>query len=172
MDFCQQRRSGRSARPGAGGGEEGEQAAAPGPEAEAAAVAAQGRGDADPPAPAAGEEVDSCDEERKERGDEHDLDRPASDDAAAQIDVARRAGGQCDSLLEGVDDVLGRAPDLAEPRPVEPARPVADPARRPVGGRRDRHRRDAARNERRLLVRAEREAEVDELPERTRPERI
>ncbi len=47
--------------------------------------------------------------------------------------------------------------------------PFPGPCRRPVAAGRDRHRGHAARDEGRLLVRAEREAEVDELAERARP---
>ena len=106
--------------------------------------------------------------------DEHELDRPAADDPAAEVDVARRPGRERDALLERVEHVLRGAADLAERGSrLQALRRVAD-ARScgPVAGGRDRDRRDAAGDERRLLVEAEREAEIDELAERARPPRL
>ena len=96
-----------------------------GPESEPAAIAAERRRDADPPAAAAREEVDRRREERQQRADEHELDRPAADDAAAEIDVARRRGRERDPLLQRVDHVLRRAlPDLPQPRRTQPCAAV------------------------------------------------
>ncbi len=136
---------------------------------EAAPVAAERRRDADPPPPAAREQVDRRREERQQHRDQHDLDRPAADDPLSEIDVARRPRGQRDALLHRVERVLHGAPDLLEPAHVEISDRVAGSARRAIGRRRDRHRRNAARDERRLLVEAERESEVDQLAQRTGP---
>ena len=75
------------------------------------------------------------------------------------------------------EQLLRRAADLSEPRSAlrraEEAGRVADLARRPVAGRRDRQGRDAAAEQRRLLVEAEREGEIEQLAERARaPRRV
>src|SRR5262249_57830354 len=86
--------------------------------------------------------------------------------------VAGRAGRERDALLEGVDGVLGGAADLAEAGRAEVGRVVARARARPLPGRRHRHRGDTPGDERRLLVEAEGEAEVDQLPERARSPRL
>ena len=145
-----------------------EHAPRPAPEGEPAAVAPKCGRDRDVAPAAAGEEVDGGDEERQQHRHEHDLDRPPADDAVSEVDVARRPGRERDPLLERVDDVLGRPADLPQACGVQRVRLLPGP----VGAGRDRHRRDAACDERRLLVRAEREPEVDELAEGARPSRL
>ena len=171
-DAVERRRSPRTMWPRAEDAEQGEEKADPDPEDESAPVAAERRRDPDAPSPAACEQVDRRREEGQEHRDQHDLDRPAADDALSEVDVARRALGERDALLHRVESVLRRAADLLQPPYVQRSRGVAGPARRPVAPGRDRHRRDAARDERRLLVEAEREAEIDELAQRSRPARL
>src|SRR5581483_3768813 len=125
-----------------------------------------------PAPPAAREEVDGRCEIRQEHPDEHELDRPAAHDPAAEVDVARRPGREGDPLLQRVEDVLGGATDLQEAADVERRGDIGAAASRPVAAGRDRDRGHAAADERRLLVAAVREAEIDELAERARPRRI
>src|SRR5207247_9909695 len=146
--------------------EDGKETAAPGPEGEPAAVAPEGRRNADAAPAAAREEVDGCREERQQGADEHELDRPAAHDPAADEDVAGGPRAERDPLLHRIQGVLGRSADLQEPPAVEAPRVVAEPAARPVGRGRDRQRRDAAGDERGVLVAAVREAEVDQLANR------
>ena len=165
------RRDSGAARPRAREREELEEAADEEPEAEAAQVAPQRGRERDPAPPATGEEVDGGGEERKERRDQHELDRPAAHDARAKVDVRRGALRQVEPLVERAEELLRRAAELGETDPVEVLRRVAEGGRRPVARARERDRRDAAVDERRLLVEAEREREVDELAERARPAR-
>src|SRR5207248_9779751 len=87
-----------TASPEADPAEDEEDRADPGPEAEPAAIAAQGRGDANPSPPTAREEVDGSREEGQQHRDEHDLDRPATDQALPEEDVARRARSERNAL--------------------------------------------------------------------------
>ena len=128
----------------------------PEPEREPAAVAAQRRRERDPPPPAAREQVDDRGEERQQRGDQHELDRPAAHEPRAEIDV--RLAVPCASSSALVERAE-RAP--GPHRPSSPSRapssasgvsPNAGGGRVPAG--RQRHRRDAAADERRLLVEA------------------
>ena len=142
------------------------------PEQDAAPQASDRRHEPDPATAEEREEVDRRDEERQQRGDEHDLDRPAADDPRAEPDVRRRPLRQLEPFVERREQLLRRAPDLAEPRPAlrradKPGR-VADLARRTVAGRGERQRRDAAPEERRLLVRAEGKREIEQLSQRAR----
>src|SRR5581483_12510735 len=149
-----------------------EERADPAPEGEAAAVAAQRRRDLDPPPAAAREEVDRRDDERQQGGDEDDLERPAANEPLAEVEVAGGPLREGDALLHRGDRVLRRSSDLAEARHVETLARGSLAARRPISGGGDRHRGDAAADERRLLVGAEREAEVDQLPQPARPRRV
>src|SRR5581483_7913960 len=83
VDVVERGRAGNAVGPGAEHGEEREDGPAPRPEPEPAAIAAEGGRDADPAPPAAREEVDRRREERQQRTDQHELDGPAADDAAA-----------------------------------------------------------------------------------------
>ena len=118
-----------------------------------------------PPA-AAGEEVDGRREERQERGDEDELERPAVEEAGPEVDVGLGAARDLGGLVERAEERLRGEAELAEPLAAQGRERVALGRPRPAGARRDRDRRDAAGDERRLLVEAEREGEVDELRER------
>src|SRR4051794_34110035 len=168
-DAVECRRPRDTASPGAGEREDPEDDARPEPEGEPAPVAPKGGGNADPPPAAAREEVDGRREIREQCPDEQELDRPAADDAGAEVDVARRPGCERDPLLHRVDGSLRGPPDLAEAVHPKPGSVVAETRARPVAARRDGDRGDAAGDERRLLVSRVREREVDELPEGARP---
>ena len=71
--------------------------------------------------PAAGEEVDRSDRERQERSQEHELHRPAADEARSDVDVARRTLRELEAGVERADQVLGRPAELAQPRGAERA---------------------------------------------------
>ena len=83
-----------------------------------------------PPPPAAGEEVDRADEKRDERDDEDELDRPAADDPAPEVDVPRRSPRELDAAVERREDRLGGPAEADEPGPIEARRAcrVAAPA--------------------------------------------
>ena len=131
------------------------------PVGEPRAEASDRAGEPDAAAPAAREEVDRADEERQQRGDESELDRPALDDAPAEEEVARRRLVELQSAVERADEPLNRAPELAEPLLVD----LRVPEQRLGNVRRgrDRDRRRAAGDEDALLVEREREGEVEEL---------
>ncbi len=135
----------------------------PDPEEQPAAVAAQRRRQRNSPAAAAREQVDGRGEERKQAGDQHELDRPAADQARAEVEVARGSLRELEPLVERAEQILGRAPDLAEALRAEALARVPDRIGRRVARGRQRDRADSLREERRLLVEREREAEVDEL---------
>ena len=89
---------------------------------------------------AAGEQVDRGGHERKQHRDQDELDRPSLDHARADVDVGGRALHELEPLVERPEEILGGAPDLAEPRRVES---VVAGAGRPVPGRRKRDRGDS-----------------------------
>ena len=134
------------------------------PEGEACPQAPRGRQQRDPPPPAVGEEIDGTDEARHEQRDEQQLDRPAADDrdrpprrSSSFPAPARRPGRATRSAP------ARRAPSpRAGLRAALSARSV-NAVGRPLAGRRQRHRRNAARNERPLFVERDRKAEVDQL---------
>ena len=126
----------------------------------------------DPPPAAAREEVDRGDDERQQHRDQHELDRPAADEPLAEVDVARRALRRARALVERADELLGGAADVGQPLRGRAAPGVSPNA---AGGRSPAVVSVIAGMPRatsgRLLVEGEREAEVDELPERARPRR-
>ena len=105
----------------------------------------------------------AADEERQERSHQHELDRPAADDPIAEPDVARRALGELEPRVERAEQVLRGAADDAELAQPQQLRLVGECLGRTAAGGRDRDRRDPVADERRLLVEAEREGEVDQL---------
>ena len=109
------------------------------------------------------EEVDDADDERDQQRGEHQLDRPAAHDAVAGPDVARRPLRELEALVERAQQLLGSPAHRREPHRRRGGRAVGERVGRPLAGRRQRDRRDAARDERPLLVEGEREGEVDEL---------
>ena len=123
-----------------------------------------------PPA-AAGEEVDSGRKERQQCGDEDELERPAVQKPGSEVDVGLRAARDLGGLVERAEERLRGKAELAEPVAAQGRERVALGRRRPAGARRDRDRRDPARDERGLLVEAEREGEVEELREGARVRR-
>ena len=54
-------------------------------------------------------------EKRQQRRDQDELDRPAADDARAEVDVARRPLCELEALVERAEQVLRGAAELAEP---------------------------------------------------------
>ncbi len=124
---------------------------------------AQRRRERDAPAPAAREQVDGRREERKQTRHEHELDRPSPDQPRAEVEVAGRALGELEALVERAEQVLRGAADLVEPVHAQPLRDVADGIRRIVLRGGEGERADSVREERRLLVERVREAEVGEL---------
>src|SRR5207244_8516411 len=121
-----------AAGPPTGEREDPEDRTAPQPEAETAPVASERRCDADPAPAAAREQIDRRCEERQQRPDKDELDRPAAHDPAAEVDIARRARCEGDALLHRVDHVLRGTPDLLEPHGLESGRVVAEAVRRPI----------------------------------------
>ena len=105
----------------------------PQPEAEAAPVAAERGRDRDPSPPAAGEQVDCGGDEGQERGDQHDLDRPAADEALPEEDVARRP------LRRARRPAPSRPTAFCAARPIWPSRATSAARERapasPAGGR-------------------------------------
>ena len=69
--------------------------------------------------PAAREQVDGGDEEGQQRRDQHELDRPAPDDAIPEPDVARRPLRELEPLVERAEQLLRGAADRPEPLHVE-----------------------------------------------------
>ena len=108
------------------------------------------------------------DQERQQRRQEHELDRPARQHARAEVDVAGGSRRELGTRVEPAQELLRRAPELGQPHAVEPLRLVGERARRPLAAGRQRQRRNALRQQRPLLVQREREAEVDELRKRAR----
>ena len=74
------------------------------------------------------EEIDRGDEERQQQGDEHDLDRPAPDDAVADPDGAARSLHGLEPLVERAEQLLRRAPHPRQPLRVQPRGGVAEGA--------------------------------------------
>ena len=155
-------------RPELGGDEE--QQAGVAPEEKAAAQAAHGRTETNAPPPATGEEIDRADHERQERGQEHELDRPAPHESRSEVDVARRSLRELEAGVERADEVLGRAAELAQARGAE--RVVLEDLRRNVRNGGERQCRDAAGDERPLLSEGERKAEVEQLADAGRTLRL
>ena len=82
-----------------------------------------------------------------------------------KYDVARRALRQLEPCVERADQVL-RRPDPAPPAAARRSRCRRCALRGRIGQRRQRDRRDAARDEGALLSEREREAEIEQLAER------
>ena len=91
-----------------------EQQAGVTPEEEAAAQAARCGTEPDPPTPAPCEEIDRPDRERQQCGQEHELERPAADEARAEVHVARRSLRELEPGIERAHETLGRAAELTE----------------------------------------------------------
>ena len=70
------------------------------PEQQPAAVAPQRRRERNVSPAAVREQVDDTASDGQHGGDEHELDRPAADDAPAEVDVARRPFRELDVLVE------------------------------------------------------------------------
>src|SRR5439155_24954669 len=87
-----------TAGPYVGEGEDLEHRTRPEPEGEPASVAAEGWRKANTAPPAASEEVDDGHEERQEHREQDELDRPAADEPAAQIEIARRVPRKLDAI--------------------------------------------------------------------------
>ena len=155
-------------RPELGGDEE--QQAGVAPEEKTSAEAAHGGTETNAPPPAPGEEIDRSDRERQERRQEHELDRPAPHESCSEVHIARRSLRKLEAGVERADEVLGRPAELAQARGVE--RVVLEDLRRSIRNGRERHRRDAARDERPLLSEGERKAEVEQLAEAGRTLRL
>src|SRR5262249_14950151 len=117
---------------------------------------------------AAREQVDGREQEGKESGDEGELDRPAADEPRAEVEVARRAARELQSAVQRLQQLLSRAAELSEPRRVESLGRVAERWRGAAARRRQGDGRDPVDEERRLLVEAERKAEVDQLADGAR----
>ena len=161
----------RAAGPDADEAEEEEHRPDPQPEAEPAAVRAQRGRDGDLPPPAAREQVDRDDDERQQHRHQCELDCPSSDEPAAEKDVAVRAAGELEPFVERAEQRLRGAADVRHLLPVQALRRVPERRRWAVTAGRDRDRRNPAADERRLLVEAEREAQIGQLSERARPAR-
>ena len=87
-----------------------EQQARVAPEEQPAAQAAHRRRERDPPPPAAREQVDRADREGQQRGEQHELDRPAADEARADVDVARRTLLELEAGVERADRLCAARP--------------------------------------------------------------
>src|SRR5205085_9581727 len=127
----------------------------PRPEAEAASQAANRRRQTDSATAAEGEHVDRDREEREQGRDQDRLDCPAANDASVEVEIRPGPLRQLQPRVERGEQLLGRAPELGEPRDSDVAREIADVRRRALAARRQRQRADAASDERRLLVEAE-----------------
>ena len=147
-----------------------EQQAGVSPEEQPAPQAARRRRERDPAAAAAGEQVDGADQERQQCGQQHELDRPATDDPRSEIDVARRPLRQLEPGVERADEILRRPAELAQALAAEAG--VAEALGRTVVNGGERHRGNAARHEGSLLAEREREAEIEQLPQRRGPQRL
>ena len=116
------RRAGRQRHGGRGGPdadqrEQLEQKRGPEPETGAAPVAAQRRRQRDVASSAAREQVDRGEQERQQRGEQHELDRPAREHARPEVDVASRAGRELGAGVEPAQELLRRAAELASRTP-------------------------------------------------------
>jgi hypothetical protein len=158
-------RARRAVGPGAEEPEQLEQDDHPGPEGKPAAEGSQCRRQRNAPPPAAGEQVDGGGEEGQQAGDQHQLDRPAADQARAEVQVARRPLRELEPFVERAEQILRRAPYLVELVDAQPLRHVVHGIGRVVVGGRQRQRARSVRQERRLLVERVGEREVGELPE-------
>ena len=104
----------RPLRPGAERGKTRENEPDEEPEEEPRAQRPRRAAEPDPLPPAQREEIDARDEERHEQRDQHELDRPAADDAVAEPDVARRALRELEPAVERAERLLGGAAELRE----------------------------------------------------------
>src|SRR5690348_7524200 len=84
------------------------------PEEDARPQAPQRRQQRYAAAPQEGEEVHGCREERQQRGDEHDLDRPAVYDPRPEPDVRRGSLRELESLVERREELLRGAANLGQ----------------------------------------------------------
>ena len=144
----------------------------PQPEREARPVAPERRRERDPAPPAAGEEVDCGEQERQERDDQDELHRPSLDDARVEVEVGRRVPRERDSLVERAEQRLRSSTDLPDARVVQAFERVGLRSGWARAGGGEAERRNACADERRLLVEAEREGEVDQLAGRARAPRL
>src|SRR5205814_2356230 len=129
--------------PGTDEREELEDRRCPEPETGAAPVAPKRRRKRDVPAAATREEVHGGEKERQKRGDQPELDRPAREDPRAEVDVASRSRRELHRGIEPAEELLGRAPELAEALRVEPADLVEERRRRAFAARGQRQRRQS-----------------------------
>ncbi len=145
------------------------------PEAEPAEVAPHRGPERDPSPAAVREEVDGHREEGDQRGDEHELDGPAPDDARPEVEVGRAAAGHLETLVDRADQGLRGRAQLRVARvreqPLQPRLAVELSGLGRVALGRDRERGDTSPDERRLLVEAVREGEVEQLTRCARPKR-
>ena len=142
------------------------------PEQQPRAVAPQRRSERNVSPAQVREQVDDHRQRGKHGGDEDQYDRPAADDAPAEVDVARRPFRELDVVVERLERRLAPAPDSGQPCAVQAIRRVAEGRRRAVAAGGERDGRDPVCNERRLLVQAEWEGQVEQLRERARPGRL
>src|SRR6185369_17934170 len=108
-----------AAGPDAEQGEELEDGPEPEPKDESASVAAEGGRNRQPAPPAACEEIDRRDQEREQRRNQDELDRPTADHPRAKVDVARGSLHELCALVESAQELLGTAADLSEAAAVE-----------------------------------------------------
>ena len=94
---------------------------------------------------------------------EDELDRPAAEDPVTEVEVAGRRRPGLDALVEREQELLRGAAQLSEPLAVQRLARVERRVAALLGGRRQRHGGDAARDERRLLGERVRERERAEL---------
>src|SRR5439155_2298207 len=95
-------------------------------EREPAAVRTQRWCESDVPPPATGEQVDRRCQERQQTGDEDQLDRPAADEARAEVEVGGCPLRELEALVQGPERVLRCAADLSELVCTQPVSRVAD----------------------------------------------
>ncbi len=146
-------------------GEEPRQAPTPEPDAEPAPVAAQG-GSQHELAPAEPRpEVDRRHEHGQEGDDEEELDREPAQHAAAEVHEGLGAARHLGGGVDREDERLSGASDLAEALGRE-GRAVVPGWHGPARCRGQRDGGDALSQQRRLVVEADREAEIEELDER------
>ena len=159
----QGQRDSRRLRPEAEQGEEFEQHRDPEPEPEPAAVAPERGCERDVTAAAAREEIDCREEERSERGDQDELDRPAGQHAWPEVNVTRRTGRELGARVEPAQELLRCTAELVQADSVQPRGLVRERRRRPLVAARQGQGRYAVCQQRPLLMQREWESKVDQL---------